>query len=112
MSGCGTISKVELTELIECDLEDLPIDLQRIWDRIQIEAHKVPMNGSECGADQFWVVAKCEDKVVWYNDIEEGFNFCTLNATGELEPGFEQWSLGEVLQQLSYSFRSSKKFSQ
>ncbi|MCR4030607.1 MULTISPECIES: hypothetical protein [Flavobacterium] len=33
----------------------------------------------------FWVVAICGSKIIWYNDIEEGFNICDYTVFGEIE---------------------------
>jgi hypothetical protein len=32
----------------------------------------------------FWVVAVCETKIIWYNDIEEGFNISEYKVYGHI----------------------------
>ncbi len=34
--------------------------------------------------DNFWVVALCENYLIWYNDIEEGFNISKFKIKGEI----------------------------
>ena len=35
--------------------------------------------------DNFWVVAKSEQHIIWYNDIEEGFNISKYKIDGEIQ---------------------------
>ena len=48
------------------------------------------------------VVARNQDQVIYWEDIEEGFNISAISADGEiLEPGFEQDELGWALNKWS-----------
>lgn len=64
-------------ELAECSTED-----QQLFNSIKIESAKWQLQpwGNEGGG--FWVVAKTPSKVLWYNDIEEGFNTSVYTADG------------------------------
>jgi len=35
--------------------------------------------------DNFWVIAKWKTFIIWYNDIEEGFNLSTFKTEGEIQ---------------------------
>jgi hypothetical protein len=58
------------------------------WDLIKIEPEKWKEKeyGEEGGG--FWVVAVFGREVIWYNDIEEGFNISSYKTYGEIE---EYW---------------------
>jgi hypothetical protein len=44
--------------------------------------------GDEGGG--FWAIAADDDRVLWYNDIEEGFNVSTFTERGTIPPD-EYW---------------------
>lgn len=82
------ISIGDLRNLIlqgELELND---EQSNFWDLIKIEPEKWKEKkyGTEGGG--FWVVAIFGKQVIWYNDIEEGFNTSTYKNYGEIE---EYW---------------------
>jgi hypothetical protein len=54
------------------------------WKLIKIlpEKWQEPQYGKEGGG--FWVVAICGYNVIWYNDIEDGFNISRYNKYGTI----------------------------
>ena len=61
------------------------------WKSIKVEPEKwsEKVNGNEGGG--FWIVAIYDGKVIWYNDIEDGFNISKFEKFGEIkEYGCEQ----------------------
>lgn len=54
------------------------------WNLINISPEKwsEPNYGNEGGG--FWVVAICGRKIIWYNDIEEGFNISDYTKYGKI----------------------------
>jgi len=79
---------IELSELYDEILKtesDLNGDLWNFWQLIKIDPEKwsEPQFGNEGGG--FWVVAICGRKVIWYNDIEEGFNISDYNKYGQID---------------------------
>ncbi|WP_246175019.1 hypothetical protein [Tenacibaculum aiptasiae] len=54
------------------------------WNLINIGPEKwsEPNFGNEGGG--FWVVAICGRKIIWYNDIEEGFNISDYTEYGKI----------------------------
>ncbi len=78
---------IKLSELYDEILKtesDLNGDLWNFWQLIKIDPEKwlEPQFGNEGGG--FWVVAICGRKVIWYNDIEEGFNISDYNKYGQI----------------------------
>jgi hypothetical protein len=78
---------IELNELYDEILKtesDLNGDLLNFWQLIKIDPEKwsEPQFGNEGGG--FWVVAICGRKVIWYNDIEEGFNISYYKEYGKM----------------------------
>ena len=51
--------------------------------KINPEKWTEPDYGSEGGG--FWVVGICGKKVIWFNDIEDGFNISDYNEYGKIE---------------------------
>ena len=75
----------ELYDQIQKDVTDLNGELWNFWQLIKIEPTK--WTGNEYGDDSsgFWVVAICGTKIIWYNDIEEGFNISEYKNYGQIE---------------------------
>lgn len=85
------------TALAECD------DAVRAeWARIRIEPEKWRCSpwGDESGG--FWAVAVDDSRVLWFNDIEEGFNWSRFSSTGTIDEYLsEQTELTEVLERFA-----------
>ncbi|KLT68744.1 MULTISPECIES: hypothetical protein [unclassified Flavobacterium] len=79
------ISFNELSDEIQKSEPDLSEELSNFWQSIKIDPIKWSEKdyGDEGGG--FWVVALCGDKIIWYNDIEEGFNISNYNKLGEIK---------------------------
>ena len=79
------ISLNELYEQILKTETDLRGELWNFWELIKINPTKwteKEFGNKGCG---FWVVAICGTKVIWYNDIEEGFNISDYETYGQIE---------------------------
>lgn len=61
---------------------------QRLWRAIQIEPEKWQQHPYGDQGGGFWVVGIIGCAVVWYNDIEDGFNRSTFRGYGVIE---EYW---------------------
>jgi len=57
----------------------------RLWEAIRIEPEKWQQNPYGDAGNGFWVVALVGRTVIWYNDIEEGFNRSSYSAYGQIE---------------------------
>lgn len=58
---------------------------RRLWEAIRIEPEKwlLPKYGDAGGG--FWVVAVIGASVIWYNDVEEGFNRSRYTTYGSID---------------------------
>lgn len=61
---------------------------QRLWRAIQIEPEKWQQHPYGDQGRGFWVVGLIGRAVVWYNDVEDGFNRSTFRSYGVIE---EYW---------------------
>lgn len=79
------ISLSELYEEIQKTETDLNEELSNFWQLIKIDPTKwiEKEYGNEGGG--FWVVAICGTKIIWYNDIEDGFNISNYKTYGQIE---------------------------
>jgi hypothetical protein len=83
-------SLAELQEMIQADLADASDEERAMFARVVIPPEKwrqTPYGDEEGG---FWAVAVYENRVLWYNNIEEGFNVSTFSSHGEI-PEDEYW---------------------
>ena len=79
------ITEIEILVKILKTETDLNGELWNFWQLIKINPEKwtEPDYGSEGGG--FWVVGICGKKVIWFNDIEDGFNISDYNEYGKIE---------------------------
>ncbi|WP_316789633.1 hypothetical protein [Pedobacter frigoris] len=79
------ISLVELEEWILRGASELEGELLNFWNLIKIKPQK--WQEEEYGAEGggFWVVAIFGTEVIYYNDIEEGFNISAYEAYGHIK---------------------------
>jgi hypothetical protein len=84
------ISLPELESLVTSDLAECSEELRALFARVRIEPTKWRQRpwGNEGGG--FWAVAVHRDRVLWYNDIECGFNVSRFADWGEI-PDREYW---------------------
>lgn len=76
-------------------------DLWDFWQLIKIKPEEWHEEKHGKQGDSFWVVAICGGKVIWYNDIEDGFNISTYQKYGYIgECLCNESSLNEIVIQL------------
>ncbi|WP_316633023.1 hypothetical protein [uncultured Flavobacterium sp.] len=85
MEQWGPISLNELYDKIQKIEKDLDGELKNFWDLIKIDPIKwEEKEYGELGGG-FWVVGIFGHQVIWYNDIEEGFNISDYKTFGKIE---------------------------
>jgi hypothetical protein len=95
-----TLSLDDLNELISRGLADADDAVVAAWERIHIPPEKWQCRPWGDAGGGFWAVATIGDSVVWYNDIEEGFNVSTYSSRGIIDEywcnqtTFEEFLLG------------------
>lgn len=95
------ITKEELFEIIE---EELPCCSQQ--NRIYFEKIKTDLNSATLirygQKETVFIVAKSGNEVIYYEDVEEGFNVSAINGDGEILNHYcNQDSLDLALRKLS-----------
>lgn len=85
-----SISLESLNELIAKELAEATADDRDLFARTAIAPTKWQLSPwGELGGG-FWVVAVMDDRVLWYNDLEDGFNVSRFIARGTI-PSTEYW---------------------
>ena len=84
------LSRTELDTLLSRDVSACTELQAALFARIAIAPAKWQLSpwGDEGGG--FWAVAVMNDRVVWYNDIEDGFNVSRFEHHGTIPPT-EYW---------------------
>ncbi|SHH76140.1 hypothetical protein SAMN05421866_3682 [Chryseobacterium oranimense] len=85
MAEWKPISITELYDQILKTETDLTGELWNFWQLIKITPSKWIEKEYGDEGDGFWVVAICGTKIIWYNDIEEGFNISDYKNYGQIE---------------------------
>ncbi|MFL9844123.1 hypothetical protein [Flavobacterium rhizosphaerae] len=95
----------ELTKEINVAIPQLTHEQLVFWQQIKITPEKWEEKGYGDEGGGFWVVAVFGKKVIWYNDIEEGFNVSHYTVYGKIdEYGCEQDQLNRTINKiLSYT---------
>ncbi len=79
------ISESELYDQIQKSETNLCGEHWNFWQLIQIYPEKWIETAFGDDGGGFWVVAICGKKVIWYNDIEYGFNISDYKTYGKIE---------------------------
>ena len=75
----------------------------RLWDAIRIQPEKWAQDPWGVEGGGFWVVAIIGNTVIWYNDIEEGFNTSNYERYGVIN---EYWCNQDDLEHVVYRILS------
>lgn len=84
------IDRESLQRLITQDLADATAEARDLFARVAIKPTKWQLSPWGDPGGGFWAVAVMDDRVLWYNDIEEGFNVSRFTNTGTIPPS-EYW---------------------
>ena len=57
----------------------------RLWNAVRVEPQKWKQEPYGREGEGFWVVALIGQTVIWYNDLEEGFNRSRYSALGTID---------------------------
>jgi hypothetical protein len=99
--GCKPTSEERVWDLINAAVGRMTVPQERFWDAIRILPEKWAQEpyGNQDGG--FWAVAVMGRTVVWYNNIEGGFNFSRYSTYGAIGQYFaNQEGLEFVIQEL------------
>jgi hypothetical protein len=84
------ISRESLGRLIVKELAEARPEDQALFTSAAVEPAKWQLSPWGDLGGGFWVVAVMEDRVLWYNDIEDGFNVSHFVTFGTI-PSTEYW---------------------
>jgi hypothetical protein len=84
------ISRAELASLVEAQLRDCPDEAAVLFRECAITPEKWSQSPWGNLGGGFWAVAVCGERVLWYNDIEDGFNVSRFDQRGII-PDDEYW---------------------
>lgn len=94
------ITKEELERELETQCNDLSPEEMGFFSSIKVplESVEIDRNGR---LENVYVVARQEQSVVFYEDVEEGFEISKLNSQGVIdEYGANQFTIRHVINQL------------
>ena len=94
------ITKEELERELEAQCDDLSPEEMRYFSsiRVPLESVKIDRNGS---IENVYIVARQQQIVIFYEDVEEGFEITKLNSQGVIdEYGANQFTIRHVINQL------------
>ena len=78
-----------------------------LWKALRINPQKWKHRKHNYVEDHFWIVAIFGNKVIWYNDIESGFDLSTYSDFGAIdECGGNQFELEMALQHVMNSIEA------
>ena len=83
------LTEAEFSRLFEEQYRDLDADERELFDRYRVGTCRATVRRStESGDETVFVVAKEQDGVLYFDDVEYGFNISTVDASGRiLAPG-------------------------
>ena len=92
------VTAEELEALLAVQLVNCTPEQQRFFDRCKATPYLAPIQRFG-NTEAVFVVAESGDRVLYYEDVEDGFNISPLARDGSIAvPGWEQWKLSHALQ--------------
>ena len=79
------MTESELRDEINAAWERMSIPQKRLWESIRIRPAKWAQHPYGNQGSGFWAVAVLGQTVVWYNDVENGFNRSRYTRWGEID---------------------------
>jgi hypothetical protein len=78
------ISESELRDKILAAEKRVSPRLLRLWNAIRIKPEKSAEDSCGAHGGGFWVVAIIGSTAIWFNDIEDGFDYSSYTVAGKL----------------------------
>ena len=101
MNHWKPITDSEFAELFRVQYAELNKSQRNTFDQFRIPFWKATIRRSEMNGDEtVFVVLQKDDGVLYFDDVEYGFNISIVDTTGRiLEPGGSQNTLKEAIDQ-------------
>lgn len=101
MESRSPATENDVSSIVDRDLKDCPEELLTFFSKVRVSLRTVRIVRSG-RIESVYVVAERDGTVIYYEDVEEGFNLSRLGDDGSIAtPGWEQWDLCQALRQLS-----------
>ena len=101
MESWSPATEKDVSSIVERDLSGCPAELLAFFTEVRVPLRAVPIARSG-EIESVYVVAERDGMVIYYEDVEEGFNLSRLGDDGGIaSPGWEQWDLCQALLRLS-----------
>jgi len=98
----GPPSRDDVDSMISSALAEYDQAVADEWARIRIEPEKWRCSPWGDGSGGFWAVAADGDRVLWFNDIEDGFNWSPYSSRGTIgEYLCNQTAFTEILEMIA-----------
>ena len=95
------ISESSLWDLLNQAEMRMDAHVSKLWDAVRIVPEKWRQHPHGDVGSGFWVVGVIGSRVIWFNDIEGGFNISNYRSNGEIDDYWcDQLELELVLQNL------------
>lgn len=94
------ISRDELEELVSAQLTECSPEHAEQFARLRVPFRTASvMRGGV--SESVFIVAQHEEMVIYYEDVEDGFNVSEVAPDGSIATsGFEQWTIADAIQHL------------
>lgn len=94
------ISESELAALLDRELSNCTAEQRNIFARYRVSPYKLPIHRLG-NLEEVFVVAELPTGLIYYEDVEEGFEFDRLGADGAIpKQSCNQYELRHLLSQL------------
>jgi len=84
------MSQSELLDRVQAELIDCTTDLAEFFTHSSIPPTRWHLSPWADPIGGFWVIATYENRALWFNEIEDGFNVSTYTQEGEI-PSDQYW---------------------
>ena len=106
MGDWRAIAEQGIQNLIEAAVAQMTKEQRCLFNLIRVDPMKWSLEKWGDAGGGFWVVAVLGNEVIWYNDIEEGFNCSTYSIYGTIDDyRCNQDELESVIARLIYELK-------
>ena len=110
MSEWKPMSEITIWEMITLGWERMSHPQRRLWEIIRIDPVRWRHESYRQEGAEFWVVAIYGQTLVWYNDIEDGFNLSRWSMPGVINDyGCNQLDLEEIFEWVFENFTDESR---
>ena len=103
MNSWSPITLEQLGIEIDSGEQEMSPELFQLWERIRVDFVKWQLSPWGDPGNGFWVVGIIGNQVLWYNDIEQGFNWSQHSIFGVID---EYWCNQDELHHSIYQLQA------